>query len=111
MAWCSTSIIYGLFPNCCSNKRNKAYVLSNVAFCIGMLFFTHLWFELVNAYFTVLPSSQKQYGILGLPVVPSARLHSVRTDCTLAATIRMSKKWHEAELGTKAELKRIERPN
>ena len=48
-----------LVPQLLFNKRNKAYVLSNVAFCIGMLFFTHLWFELVNAYFHSTPPPPK----------------------------------------------------
>ena len=99
-----------LVPQLLFNKRNKAYVLSNVAFCIGMLFFTHLWFELVNAYFHSTPPPPKNsMGFWGFLLFRLRDFILFGLIAALAATIRMSKKWHEAELGRqKAELKRIE---
>ena len=93
------------------NKKNKIYVLLNVILCAGMLFFTHFWFRLGNVYFHI-PLPPPPNDSLWMWTFLSFRIRDFilfGLIAAVAATIRMSKKWHEAELGRqKAELKRIE---
>lgn len=99
-----------LVPRLLFNQKNKAYILSNIALCIGMLFFTHLWFEMVNTYFHSTPHPPKNnLGAWGFLLFRLRDLIIFGLIAALAATIRMSKKWHAAELGRQqAEVKRIE---
>ena len=100
-----------LVPRLVFNKENKIYVLLNVILCAGMLFFTHFWFRLGNVYFHI-PLPPPPNDSLWMWTFLSFRIRDFilfGLIAAVAATIRMSKKWHEAELGRqKAELKRIE---
>ena len=100
-----------LVPRLVFNKKNKIYVLLNVILCAVMLFFTHFWFRLGNVYFHI-PLPPPPNDSLWMWTFLSFRIRDFilfGLIAAVAATIRMSKKWHEAELGRqKAELKRIE---
>ena len=101
-----------LVPRLLLAKRRKTYVFVNVAFCAGMLFFIHLWFQFGHAYFQSHPPVAPHGGGLEVWRGLMFRLRDFimfGLIAALAAVIRMSQRWHEAELGRqKAELRRIE---
>ena len=101
-----------LVPRLLLEKKHKTYVLINVLLCVGMLFFIHFWFTLGEAYFHIQPPVAPHDG--GLEVWRSLmfRLRDfimLGLIAALAAVIRMSQRWHVAELGRQnAELRRVE---
>ena len=101
-----------LVPRLLLEKKHKTYVLINVLLCVGMLFFIHFWFKLGEAYFHIQPPVAPHDG--GLEVWRSLmfRLRDfimLGLIAALAAVIRMSQRWHVAELGRQnAELRRVE---
>ncbi len=99
-----------LVPCLLFKKKDKAYILYNIALCIAMLFFTHFWFEFGNAFLRITPPHPKTgIRLIGFFLFRLRDFILFGLIAALAATIRMSQKWHVAELGLqKAELKRIE---
>lgn len=100
-----------LVPKLLFEKKYKTYAFVNAVFCLGMLCFTHFWFKIGDTYFHVVPPTPKN----GNTEIWRNLLFRLRDFVMfaliagLAAVIRMSKKWHEAELGRqKAEMRRIE---
>lgn len=100
-----------LVPHLLFNKKYNAYILANICICAGLLGFIHLWFEMCNNYYPSTHHPEPR----PLPDALEFFLFRVRDFVLfglmagLAAIIRMSQKWHEAELGRqKAELQRTE---
>ncbi len=100
-----------LVPKLLFEKKYKLYTLTNVVFCVCMLCFIHFWFRFGDAYFHTVPPAPQH----GRMEVWRGFLFRLRDFVMfgliagLAAVIRMSKKWHEAELGRQeAEMRRIE---
>lgn len=100
-----------LVPRLLFNKKYKTYVLTNICLCFCLLGLIHLWFEMCNNLYPSLPRPKHRPS----PDMVNFMLFRVRDFvlfgliATLAVIIRMSQKWHEAELGRqKAELQRTE---
>lgn len=93
-------------------KHEKIYVLINAVLCVSMLFFMHYWFKLGEAYFQLQPPARPQDDGLDIWRNFVFRLRDVTMFgliAALAAVIRMSQRWHVAELGRQnAELRRVE---
>ena len=99
-----------LVPRLLFLKRNKTYLLSNVTVCILMLLFIHMWFELANAFFPTSPPPHIRHLQTWEFILFRLRDFTMfALIAALAAVIRMSQKWHTAEVARqKAELRRIE---
>ncbi len=100
-----------LVPRLLLRDKHNFYVLFNVLLCMGMLFFKHFWFEFTDAYYEQpqppLPRQHSQTWAFLLFQLRDFIIFGLIA--AMAAVIRMSQKWHSAEIGRqKAELKRIE---
>ena len=100
-----------LVPKLLFRKKYKTYALVNAIFCLCMLVFTHFWFKIGETCFHDIPLPPRKEG-MGMWRNLLFRLRDFvmfGLIAGLAAVIRMSKKWHEAELGRqKAEMRHIE---
>lgn len=100
-----------LVPGLLLKKKYNTYIFINICICFALLGFIHLWFEMCNTYYPF-SNRPKQCTSPDLIKIFLFRLRDFilfGVMAALAAIIRMSKKWHEAESARQiAELQRTE---
>lgn len=100
-----------LVPRLLFKSRYKTYILVNVCLCFCLMGFIHLWFDMCNTHYplTRCPARPTPPDWFNFVLFRMRDFVLFGFIAALAAIIRMSKKWHEAELGRqKAELQRTE---
>jgi hypothetical protein len=102
----------GLVPRLLlQSRRLRLYIPINLLLCVGMLVFTHYWFEMCRTYFPA-PVPHRPGSSLGVWEFALFRfrdftLYALTT--ALSVVIRMSQQWHKAEADRQdAELRRAE---
>lgn len=100
-----------LVPRLLFNNKYKTYILVNVCLCFCLLGFVHVWFDMCNKYYPALerPRHRSEPDLFDFVLFRVRDFVLFGLMAALAIIVRMSKKWHEAELGRqKAELQRTE---
>lgn len=102
---------YWMVPRYLFSGKYKRFVAYNLMICMSMLVFTHFWHVACHIYYPIAPPPHPKghLGIWGFVIFRIRDFIIYGFSAALAAIIRMSQKWHIAEIGRqKAELKRTE---